>query len=118
MSAGEKLSSDSESTALPRAQSIYIRPLAHLARNIFGAWGFIVVIKALYDLFWGTPEANLYSAKPWQFVTLEQWTRYAGFELSYGLSCLALAWIISRYARFLPETFRRQRPQPAISLWK
>lgn len=98
-------------------QAVYSRRLARLAASIFGTWGSIVFFKSLYDLFKGEPEANLYSARPWQFVSLNQWTRYAAFELCYALCCLALAWAIFRYARFLPETIRRKRKKPRLSLW-
>ena len=114
---GEGLPSTSGSTPSSEFQVIQARGLAHLAAFIFGFGGVVITIRALYDLFWGAPEANIYSARPWQFVTLNQWTRYAGFELCYGLSCLALAWVIIRYSRFLPKTIRRLRQKPAISLW-
>ncbi len=50
--------------------------MAHIASAIFGVWGFLVGFKGLYDILWGEPEANLYSAFRWQFVTREQWLRY------------------------------------------
>jgi len=99
-------------------QIVKVRGLANLAASIFGVWGSVILLKSLYNLLWGTPEANLYSALPWQFVTLEQWTRYAGFELCYGVSCVALAWIILGYARFLPKTIRKKREKTRIALWQ
>ncbi len=92
------------------AERVKVRGLARLAACLMGGWGVLVAPKGLYDLFWGQPEANLYSPAPWQFVTLEQWRRYAGFELLYGLACLGLAWYLVRYARFLPEWVERPSP--------
>lgn len=75
-------------------------------------------LKALYDLFAGEPEANLYSAYKWQFVTQEQWLRYAGFELTYGLALLALAWALKSYARLLPEWVERKKTEPDRQLFE
>lgn len=74
-------------------------------------------MKALWDLFAGEPEANLYSAYKWQFVTQEQWLRYAGFELCYGAALLALAWVLARYARRLPEWVERRKAEPDHDLF-
>ena len=74
---------------------------------MFGIWGALVAPKGFYDLFRGEPEANLYSLEPWAFVTQEQWFRYAGFEVVYGLVCLGLAWLLWRYAARLPEFVMR-----------
>lgn len=79
-----------------------------MAAWIFGLWGAVIAPKGLYDLFWGAPEANLYAPAPWAFVTREQWLRYGGFELAYGLCCIALAYFAYRYSRFLPETIVRE----------
>lgn len=98
-------------------EKIKIRGLPRIAAAILGAWGALVFLKALYDLFVGEPEANLYSPEKWQFVTQEQWLRYGGFELAYGGACLALAWLLLRYARFLPEHVERKRREPAFQLF-
>lgn len=98
-------------------EKVKIRGLALIAAGILGVWGALVSGKALYDLFVGEPEANLYSAEKWQFVTQAQWLRYGGFELAYGLACLALAWAALRYARFLPEVVERPRQEPDIRLF-
>ena len=90
-----------------KTEKVKIRGLARIAAWMFGVWGAVVVPKGVYDLFIGEPEANLYAPQPWAFVTREQWLRYGGFELVYGLCCLALAVTLWRYARFLPETVRR-----------
>ena len=84
---------------------------------MFAVWGGVVSAKGIRDLCGGEPEANLYSPAPWTFITKLQWLRYARFELAYGLSCLALAWLLRRYARFLPETVERARTEPAFRLF-
>ena len=89
-------------------QRINIRGVPRIAAWIFGVWGAVVVPKSVYDLFRGTPEANLYAPAPWAFVTREQWLRYAGFELFYGLCCLGLAYFLFRYSLLLPETAPRE----------
>ena len=98
-------------------EKIKIRGLAHLLSGLLGLWGGAVALKALYDLFAGEPEANLYAPQKWAFVTEEQWMRYAGFELAYGLACLALAWAVLKYARFLPEVVERHRREPDFQLF-
>lgn len=95
-------------------ETIKIRGLARLSAWAFGAWGALVSSKGLYDLAWGEPEANRYAPAPWAFVSRAQWLRYAGFEAAYGAACLALAWLLFRYARFLPETLSRPRQEPTF----
>ncbi|PCI36238.1 MAG: hypothetical protein COB53_10210 [Elusimicrobia bacterium] len=90
-------------------EKIKIRGLATLSSWIFLFWGAMVSLKGLYDLFIGEPEANLYAPAAWEFVSREQWSRYGGFELLYGLACLSLAWYLKRYSAFLPETVSRPR---------
>ena len=94
-----------------------MRGLARIASAAFAAWGGLVVFKALYDLFIGEPEANRYAPEAWAFVTQEQWLRYGGFELCYGLACLGLAALLWRYSRFLPEWVERARQEPALKLF-
>ncbi len=77
-----------------------------------------MLAKGLWDLGWGQPEANLYSARPWMFITREEWRRYAAFEAVYGAACLALAWAARRYARVLPEVIERPRREPEIKLFE
>lgn len=98
-------------------EKIKIRGLAHIASCLIGSWGALVAVKSLYDLFIGEPEANLYSPQKWAFISSEQWLRYAGFELCYGLACLALTWVLSRYARFLPAVIERPRREPEFQLF-
>ena len=90
-------------------ERIKIRGLVRGPGWAFIVWGCVVLLKGLYDLGWGEPEANLYSQKPWAFISREAWRRYAGFEAVYGLACLGLAWLLFSYARRLPETIQRVR---------
>ena len=98
-------------------EKIKIRGLAHISSALLGAWGAAVALKSIYDLFLGEPEANRYAPYKWAFVTEEQWLRYGGFELAYGMACLGLAWAVWRYARFLPEVVERRRREPDVRLF-
>ncbi|MBI4375727.1 MAG: hypothetical protein HY549_04675 [Elusimicrobia bacterium] len=98
-------------------ERIKIRGLVRIPSVLFGLWGTAVSLKALYDLLLGEPEANLYSSRKWEFITQEQWLRYGGFELAYGLACLGLAWALWRYSRFLPEHVERTRKPPEFELF-
>lgn len=91
--------------------------MAHIAGSLLGVWGAVVFLKGVYDLFIGEPEANLFAPQKWAFVTQEQWLRYAFFESAYGLACLALAWAVFRYARFLPELLSRPKRDPEFQLF-
>ena len=99
-------------------EKIKIKGLPRIAGAILGVWGAVVACKALYDLFAGEPEANIYSPAPWQFVSQEQWLRYGGFELAYGLACAGLAWWLFRYSRLLPEWIERPKRPSEISLFE
>jgi hypothetical protein len=90
-------------------ETIKVRGLARLASAIFAGWGGLVLSKGVYDLLGGEPEANLYAAKAWGFVSRAEWGRYTRFELAYGLASLALAWYCWRWSRRLPETVKRAR---------
>ncbi|MEK7388407.1 MAG: hypothetical protein AAB036_01780 [Elusimicrobiota bacterium] len=107
---------DDRKPAEPAHETIKIRGLARLAAAFFAVWGVLAFPKGVYDLLGGEPEANLYAPKPWAFVTHDEWTRYALFELIFGASCLALTWYCLRWSRRLPETIRRERREPEFSL--
>jgi len=98
-------------------ETIKVRGLARLASAIFAGWGGLVLSKGVYDLLGGEPEANLYAAKAWGFVSRAEWGRYVRFELAYGLACLALAWYCLRWSRRLPETVRRARRPAEFDLF-
>ena len=98
-------------------EKIKIRGLARMLSWLFAAWGILTSAKGLYDLFAGQPESNLYAPEPWAFVSRKAWLRYGGFELSYGLACLGLAWGIARYSRFLPECLERAKSSSSADLF-
>ncbi len=89
-------------------QRVAVRGLARLASRIFFVWGALAAAKGLWDAFGGQPEANYFSPQPWQFVTRQEWSRYAGFELAYGLACLGVGWAILSLARRLPLWKQRE----------
>lgn len=90
-------------------EKIAIRGLPRLAAVLFAGWGTLVALKGLWDCFGGQPDANLYSPRPWEFVTKEQWLRFAGFELAYGLACLGLALAAWKYSERLPVYIERTK---------
>ena len=81
---------------------VAVRGLAHLAAAVFWVGGAAASLKGFWDAFFGAPEARFFSAKPWDFVTREQWFRFTGLELTFGLACLALGAACRVYARRLP----------------
>lgn len=89
-------------------KKIKIRGLVNAAGWIFFAWGGIITVKGLYDMFWGEPEANFYSRVKWEFITQQQWLNWAGFELAYGLACAGIASLLWKYAKRTPEYITRQ----------
>ncbi|MFA6002958.1 MAG: hypothetical protein WC881_02715 [Elusimicrobiota bacterium] len=103
---------------MSQKETVKVRGLAWICAGVLGLWGAIVALKAVYDLFWGEPEANLYAPQKWAFVTRAEWLRYGGFELAYGAALLALAWYIYRYSRFLPESVQRTVSEPEFKLFE
>jgi hypothetical protein len=89
-------------------RTIKIRGLVHIAGWLFCLWGATVVVKGLFDLFWGEPEANFYSPRRWEFITQAQWLNWSGFEVMYGASCIGIACVLWKYAVFVPEQVTRE----------
>lgn len=96
---------------LPGQEKVKIRGLAVIAGWIFMLWGGAVSLTGLYHAFLGEPEANFYSLEPWQFVTQEQWLRWAGFEIAYGLACAGVGFLCLEYSKRLPEWIWRAKTQ-------
>jgi len=90
-------------------EKIKVRGLVRIAGWIFICWGAVAALKGFWDAFLGEPEANLYSPKPWEFISRNQWFTWAGFEITYGLACIAIAFLLWKYAVRLPEYM--ERPQ-------
>ena len=90
-------------------EKIKIRGLARIAGWILIVWGGIVAFKGLYDSFFGEPEANYYSLEKWQFVNQEQWLRWSGFEIAYGLACVGIGLACWEIAKRLPEWIERKK---------
>jgi len=61
---------------------------------VFRLWGGLCALKGFYDLFLGEPEANLYSGTKWEFVSYEAWMRWGGFEVAYGIFCIAFGFFL------------------------
>ncbi|MFH1380286.1 MAG: hypothetical protein ABII23_08420 [bacterium] len=92
---------------MPKQEKILIRGLVRCAGWIFLIWGVVVVLKGMFDSFFGEPEANYFSPAKWDFVSKEQWLRFAGFEIFYGIACVTTAYLLRRYAARMPEYYVR-----------
>ena len=92
---------------MERQEKVLVRGLVKAAGWIFMIWGIVVSLKGLWDSFWGEPEANYYSSQKWEFVSQEQWLRYAGFEICYGLACMGIAYLLWKFASYMPEYYTR-----------
>ena len=90
-------------------EKIKIRGLVCFSGWIFLAWGTLVFVKGFWDVFWGEPEANLYSLSKWEFISKEQWLTWSGFEIFYGIVCISIWRILIKYSRRLPEYIERER---------
>lgn len=95
---------------VPSTEKVAVAGLGRLAGWIFFLAGGIAGSKGLWDCFRGQPEANFFSPHPWMFVTHVQWTRYAGFELTFALACLGLSLAARIYSRRLPDWIERPTP--------
>lgn len=92
---------------MQKQEKVLIRGLVRCAGWIFLIWGILVTCKGIGDSFWGEPEANYFSSEKWEFVTKIQWLRYAGFETVYGLACIGVAYLLWKYASYMPEYYTR-----------
>jgi hypothetical protein len=93
----------------PLQEKVKIRGLATIAGWIALGWGLAFGFAGLFHAFIGEPEANVYSLEKWQFVSQEQWLRWSGFEITYGLACMGLGLLCWEYAKRLPEWISRPR---------
>ena len=81
-------------------QKIKYRAVFKSSGWIFTVWGMIVVMKGLYDVFVGLPES--------EFVPLANWSKYAGFEVVYGLACIMMGLVIFEFSKKVPEIIERE----------
>jgi hypothetical protein len=88
---------------------IKIRGLFRIAGWILVGWGSGMSFLGLVHAFFGEPEANIYSLEKWQFVTQEQWLRWSGFEMTYGLACIGIALVVWELAKRFPETVLQEK---------
>ncbi len=98
-------------SASPSKEKIKIRGLVVIAGWIFAVWGTLLAALGLYHCFFGEPEANYYSLTPWEFVTRDQWLRWSGFEMAYGLACAGIGFLCWEYAKYLPEWISRDKEE-------
>lgn len=81
-------------------QKIRYRAVFKSSGWIFLIWGGIVTLTGLYDAFFGLPES--------EFVPLANWSKYAGFEVVYGIACVLVGLLIFEFAKRVPEILERE----------
>lgn len=80
-------------------QKIRYRAVFKSSGWIFVVWGIIAALKGLYDAFISLPES--------EFVPLANWSKYAGFEVVYGLACVITGLVIFEFAKKVPEIIEK-----------
>lgn len=96
-------------------EKIKIRGLLKNASIIFILWGVFVLVKGLWDLFIGEPEANMYSLNKWDFISMKQWLTWSWFEVIYGITCITIAYFLLKYSKRLPiYILRKRQNKPTI----
>lgn len=104
-------------TETQQKEKVKIRGLARIAGWIFWIWGGAIFVLGFYHAFFGEPEANYYSPKKWDFVSQEQWLRWSGFEIVFGIACMAVGFLCWEFAKRLPEWIEREK-QPVDELFR
>jgi len=89
-------------------KKLKIRGLAVCASWILAVWGTLVSVKGFWDVFFGEPESNYYSQTKWEFISQKQWLTWSGFEITYGITCISIAYLLVKYAEKLPEFIERK----------
>lgn len=92
-------------------EKIKIRGLVRTSGWIFLLWGTVIAVKGLLDAFWLEPEANYYSLKKWEFISIDQWIRYATFEVVYGFACIVISGLIFEYSKRVKEYILRPKKE-------
>lgn len=93
----------------PGTEKVKIRGLVRIAGWILICWGAFISLIGLFDAFFGEPEANYYSLTRWEFVTQEQWLKWSGFEMAYGLACVGLGLLCWEFAKRVPDWISRTK---------
>lgn len=89
-------------------EKLKVRGLVVCASWIFAVWGILVSIKGFWDVFFGEPESNYYSQVKWEFVSQQQWLTWSGFEITYGIACISIAYLLRKYSAKLPYFIERK----------
>ena len=84
-----------------KTEKIKIRGLVRQAGWIFLIWGIVVGIKGLLDAFVLNPES--------EFIPLDKWLKYAGFELTYGIACVAVGIVLFKFSERVKEYIIRHK---------
>lgn len=66
-----------------------IKGLSRIAGWIFVVFGMLVVIKGFLDIFILFPSS--------EFVSIDNWIRYALFEVVYGIACMSVGLVIFKF---------------------
>ncbi|MCK5533845.1 hypothetical protein KAI68_01925 [bacterium] len=86
-----------------KIEKIKIRGLVRQSGWIFLIWGIVVAIKGLLDAFLLNP--------PSEFISLDEWLRYAGFEIIYGIACLGVGILLFKFSRRVKEYVVRDKEE-------
>lgn len=97
-------------------EKVKIRGLVRAGGWIFCIWGGIVAAKGLLDSLFLEPESNYYSLKPWEFVTYEQWQKWASFEMVYGTACLVVGFLLFEFSKRVKEFILRPKEPPEFDI--
>jgi hypothetical protein len=84
-------------------EKVAVAGLGRFAAWILGSVGVLAVLKGAWDLTFGEPEAQFFSAGPWSIVSKSAWLRFGLFEFVFGVACLGLGRAVWIYSRRLPE---------------
>lgn len=84
-------------------EKVAVAGLCRMAARILGSVGVLAGLKGAWDLTFGEPEAQFFSAVPWAIVSKAAWLRFGLFEVAFGLACLGLGRAVWIFSRRLPE---------------
>jgi len=96
-----------------KTKRVAVRGVVRFPSVLFFLVGGGAALKGIWDSFFGAPEANVFSPVPWSFVTREEWLRFAGFELAFGLACVGVGLTLWVWSRELPLCCEIKSPRVA-----